>query len=42
VGPVQFAGVGETETIARTNALILAAEKAATVMVDELNVRAVR
>lgn len=42
VGPVQFAGIGNTETVARTNALTLAAEKAAQVMVDELNVRAVR
>lgn len=42
VGPVQFAGVGDTETVARTNALTMAAEKAAQVMVDELNVRAMR
>lgn len=42
VGPVQFAGVGDTETVARTNALTMAAEKAALIMVDELNVRATR
>lgn len=42
VGPVQYAGIGDTETVARTNALTMAAEKAAMVMVDELNVRAVR
>lgn len=42
VGPVQFAGLGNTETVARNNALTLAAEKAAQIMVDELNVRAVR
>lgn len=41
VGPVQFAGIGPDEATARTNALILAAEKAAQTMVDELNVRAV-
>ncbi|MFC3815004.1 hypothetical protein [Lysobacter sp. GCM10012299] len=42
VGPVQFAGLGNTETVARNNALTLASEKAAQTMVDELNVRAVR
>lgn len=42
VGPVQFAGIGNTETVARTNALVMAAEKAAQTLVDELNVRAVR
>lgn len=41
VGPVQFAGLGPDETVARTNALTIAAEKAAQTMVDELNVRAV-
>lgn len=41
VGPVQFAGLGRNETEARTNAMSLAAEKAAQTMVDELNVRAV-
>jgi hypothetical protein len=41
VGPVQFAGLGQDETVARNNALKLAAEKAAQTMVDELNVRAV-
>ncbi|HZH43878.1 MAG TPA: hypothetical protein VEY50_07350 [Lysobacter sp.] len=42
VGPIQYAGVGNTETVARTNALTQASEKAARVMVDELNARAVR
>lgn len=42
VGPVQFSGLGPSETVARTNALSLAAEKAAQIMVDELNVRSVR
>lgn len=41
VGPVQFSGLGPDESIARNNALSLAAEKAAQTMVDELNVRAV-
>jgi hypothetical protein len=42
VGPVQFAGLGTTESVARTNALTIAAEKAAQTMVDELNVRAIQ
>ena len=42
VGPVQFAGLGPTETVARNNALALAAESAAQVMVDEMNIRGVR
>lgn len=42
VGPVQFAGLGNTETVARNNALTQASEKAAQTMVDELNARAVR
>lgn len=41
VGPVQFAGTGPSETVARTNALQLAAEKAAQQMINELNVKAV-
>lgn len=41
VGPVQFSGLGNTETVARTNALKLAAEQAAQTMVDELNVRSI-
>lgn len=41
VGPVQFAGLGPSEMVARTNALSLAAEKAAQTMADELNARAV-
>lgn len=39
VGPVQFAGLGPNENVARTNALKLAAEQAAKQMVDELNTR---
>lgn len=42
VGPVQFAGLGPNETVARNNALALAAEKAAQIMVDEMNLRGVR
>jgi hypothetical protein len=41
VGPVQYAGLGADESIARTNALKDAAEKTAQQMVNELNVRAV-
>ena len=37
VGPVQFAGLGPDATVARTNALQLASQKAAQQMVDELN-----
>lgn len=39
VGPVQFAGLGNDETVARTNALKLAAEAAAKQLTDELNAR---
>lgn len=42
VGPIQFAGLGPDESVARTNALTLASEKAAQTMVDELNVRSVK
>ncbi|MGF6495711.1 hypothetical protein ABIE56_003911 [Luteibacter sp. 621] len=37
VGPVQFAGLGPDASVARTNALKLASQKAAQQMVDELN-----
>ena len=37
VGPVQFAGLGPDPSVARTNALKMAAQKAAQQMVDELN-----
>jgi len=37
VGPVQFAGLGSDASVARTNALKLASQKAAQQMVDELN-----
>jgi hypothetical protein len=37
VGPVQYAGLGPDASVARTNALKIAAEKAAQQMVDELN-----
>ena len=39
VGPVQIAGLGPDETVARTNALILAAETAAHQLTDELNAK---
>jgi hypothetical protein len=39
VGPVQFAGLGNDETVARTNALKMAAEAAAKQLTDELNDR---
>ena len=42
VGPIQFAGTGPTDMVARTNALSLAAEKAATQLMNELNAKAVR
>lgn len=42
VGPIQFAGLGPNETVARNNALALAAENAAQVLVDEMNLRGVR
>lgn len=42
VGPVQFAGLGPTESVARTNALREASERAAQQMINELNVKAVR
>ena len=41
VGPVQYAGLGLNETVARTNALREATEQAAQQMINELNVRAV-
>ena len=37
VGPMQYAGLGPDASVARTNALKVAAEKAAQQMVDELN-----
>jgi hypothetical protein len=42
VGPVQYAGLGPDESVARTNALRDAAEKTAQQMANEMNVRAVR
>jgi hypothetical protein len=42
VGPVQFFGLGPNQTVAQNNALALAAERAAQIMVDELNLRGVR
>ncbi|WP_233263125.1 hypothetical protein [Cognatiluteimonas profundi] len=42
VGPVQYAGLGPTETVARTNALKLAAESAARQMADELTAKGIR
>ena len=37
VAPVQFAGLGEDETVARTNALNMAAEAVAKQLTDQLN-----
>ena len=42
VGPIQFSGIGPTETVARTNALAGASEKAAQMIADELNARGVQ
>jgi len=42
VGPVQYFGLGSDASVARTNALAQAAERAAERMVDELNVKNVR
>jgi len=42
VGPIQFAGLGPDESVARTNALTQAAEKTAQHVVDALNARQVR
>lgn len=42
VGPTQFAGLGPSETVARNNALSLAAEQTAKTMADEMNLRGVR
>jgi len=42
VGPVQYSGLGPTETVARNNALALAAEMAAQHLVDEMNIRGVQ
>lgn len=42
VGPVQFAGLGPNETVARNNALALAAERTAGLIVDQLAVHGVR
>lgn len=42
VGPVQFSGLGPTESVARTNALTIAAQEASRQMVDELHVKNVK
>ncbi|MCW4454417.1 hypothetical protein OK348_06375 [Flavobacterium sp. MXW15] len=42
VGPVQYAGLGPNETVARTNALREAAEQASQQMINELNIKSVR
>lgn len=42
VGPVQYAGLGPNEAVARTNALREAAERASQQMINELNLKAVR
>ena len=40
IGPIQFAGIGPTETVARTNAMKAAAEEVAMRLVDDFAVRA--
>lgn len=42
VGPVQFAGLGPNESVARSNALKLASESAAQQIADEMSLRNVR
>lgn len=42
VGPVQYSGLGPTETVARNNALALAAQSAAQHLVDEMNIRGIQ
>lgn len=42
VGPVQYAGLGPNSTVARTNALKLAAEKAAQELTDQLNAKGIK
>lgn len=42
VGPVQYSGLGPDESVARTNALSLAAERTATEMANSLGLRSVR
>jgi hypothetical protein len=39
VGPVQFAGLGPDSVVAQRNALILAAQEAAQVLVDQMNAK---
>lgn len=41
VGPLQYAGLGPNESVARTNALREAAEQAARQMINELNIKSV-
>ena len=42
IGPVQYAGVGPTPAVAKTNALKLAADEVAKKLVDEIAVKGVR
>jgi hypothetical protein len=42
VGPVQYAGTGRNQTVARTNALKLAAESAAHQLTNQLNAKGVK
>ncbi len=42
VGPIQFAGLGPNEKVARRNALIMAAKKTAEKIVDQLNAKGLR
>ncbi len=42
VGPVQFSGIGPDASVARRNALVLAGEKAGSIIVDQLNMKNLR
>jgi hypothetical protein len=42
VGPIQYAGLGPSQTVARNNALKLAAESAGQTLTQQLNSKGVR
>jgi hypothetical protein len=42
VGPVQFAGLGPDQTVAKRNALILASEKAAKQLTAQLRAKGIK
>ena len=42
VGPIQFSGLGPNQTVAETNALKLASEKAATELVNQMNAKGIK